>query len=89
MYAVKTGDYQGGFFIWIRERDLEGNRAFLFIPNPMEAIYVSDQDITNEFKNKKLDFIRCLPEDVYEVCRANWKYYYEKSSVSEYKKPNN
>jgi len=79
MYVIKTGDRQGGFLIWIKEQDLKKTHAFLFCPNPMEALFLSQIEIKNELKTGGIEFVEQLPVEVYEVCCANWTYYKEKS----------
>ena len=90
VYAIKTGDRQGGFIVWIKECDTAGGLAFLFMPSPMEAIFMTEQEVREGLKSKYLEFVQSLPVPVYEVCVANWKFYAQKAGlVSECKKSDN
>lgn len=81
-YVVKTGERQGGFLAWIQKYDSFDCFAFLFMPNPMESLLLTKQEVKDALKNKTFEFISILPDNVYEVCCANWKYYAEKQGLT-------
>jgi len=82
MYAVKEGDRAGGFIIYIREYNQGDSYAFLYVPDPMEAIYFTRQEIEEGIKYNMLDFVEKMPKDVYAVCRANFTYYAKKAGLT-------
>lgn len=73
MYAVHGGDYSGGFLIPISENHIEGNYAVLFIPSPMKAMYVSETEIRMSLADNTLRLAGRLPDNVYEICRADFE----------------
>lgn len=81
MYAIKEGDKAGGFILYINEYNLGASYAFLFVPDPMTAVYFTKEEINNNIKFKILELVSILPKDVYEVCRANFTYYADKEGL--------
>jgi hypothetical protein len=81
MYAVKYGDRQGGFLLWVSEYDKKSSHAFLFMPHPMEALFLSKDEVKEGLNNNQIEFVEELPLDVYEVCRANWKFYKDRKEI--------
>jgi len=79
MYAIRTGEYSGGFIIYIKEHNMGDSLAFLSIPNPMESIYFDKNEINLWIKEGLLEFIESLPTDVYDVCKANFEYHKKKA----------
>lgn len=81
LYAVHAGDKVGGFFVCIAEENRGESTAVLFMPNPMEALYVNNVEIELDLKQNNLKFVEMLPHDVYEVCRANFVYHAKKQGI--------
>jgi len=75
MYAIKSGDRIGGFLIFIREYDKGETYSTLFIPDPMESLFLNKEEVHSMITNKGIDFVKKLPKDVYDVCKENFKYY--------------
>lgn len=78
MYAIHEGSRSGGFVVFIHSDNVSKSYAALFIPNPMEAIYLAHDEIHNMLKNETLKLVQRLPKEVYEVCEANYYYFKEK-----------
>ncbi|MDD4110032.1 MAG: hypothetical protein PHS54_00600 [Clostridia bacterium] len=74
-YAIHSGDTAGGFFTYIKEEDRGDSYALLLMPDPMKAIYVKKSDIELDQKYDNIMFVKKIPKDVYEVCKANFIYY--------------
>lgn len=81
MYAVHSGDRVGSFFVYIKEEDRGKTNALLIMPNPMEALYVNKKDIKFDIQYKNIKFVKRLPDDVYEVCKANFVHYAKKAGI--------
>ena len=80
MYAIHAGDLEGGFFIYVKEYDRGKARALLVMPE-MAAMYVPQSEITHDLKYNNIRRVKKLPKEVYEVCKANFKYYAEKAGI--------
>lgn len=78
MYVILSGERAGGFFVYIKEEDRGKCNAILFMPNPMEALYVNNTEILMDIKYDNIMFVKKLPLDVYLVCKANFIYYAKK-----------
>lgn len=72
MYSVEYGDKSGCFLVYIQEENVLSAYAFLVMPYPLEALFLSDQDIKDHLKNGGLKLVEILPQDVYDVCKANF-----------------
>jgi hypothetical protein len=80
MYAIHAGDLEGGFFVYIKEFDRLNAYALLVMPEA-SAIYVPHSEIRHDLKYNNIKRVKNLPEEVYEVCKANFKYYAEKAGI--------
>lgn len=45
--------------------------AFMQLPDLFKVVFDNEQDFNFFLKNKSLDFVEQLPQDVYDVCVAN------------------
>lgn len=81
MYVILSGERAGGFFIYIKEEDRGRCNAILFMPNPMEALYVNSNEILMDMKYDNIMFVKRIPKDVYQVCKANFIYYAKKAGT--------
>jgi hypothetical protein len=81
MYAIHSGDKVGSFFIYIEEENRGNSYALLLMPNPMEAVYVSRKEIEFDLKYNNIKYVRKIPRDVYDVCKANFMYYAKKAGI--------
>lgn len=82
MYAIKSGDKSGGFLVYIEERNIGDSLAFLFMPHPMEVMFLSKQEVERSVKYNTLDLVEKLPKNVYDVCLANFDYYAQKAGIT-------
>lgn len=76
MYFITHGPDCGAFMVYIKERSHGDSLAFLLIPNPMEGIYKNRKIFEESLKNGDIEYVEIINKDVYEVCRANFDYYY-------------
>lgn len=74
-YVVETGDLAGGFLAWVKELDTKEAHAFLYMPSPMEAMYIQRNEFKEALKSKQIALFTQMKPDAYEVIRANWKMY--------------
>jgi len=81
MYAIHIGEKAGCFFIYVKEEDRGKSNAILIMPNPMEAKYVKLDDMMFDIKYKNIKFVQKVPQDVYDVCKANFIYYAKKEGI--------
>ena len=81
MYAIHSGDKSGAFFVYIKEHDKGSTYALLSMPNPMEALYVNRIEIRHDIKFNNVRFVKKLPTEVYDVCKANFEYYAKKAGI--------
>lgn len=81
MYAIHSGDKAGGFFVYIKEEDRGACHALLIMPSPMEAIYVTKEEIKIDLKFKNIKFVERIPHPVYEVCKADFLYRAKKAGI--------
>jgi hypothetical protein len=79
MYAIHSGDKVGAFFVYIKEEDRGNSYAIMTMPNPMEAIYVKGDEMEFDLKYGNIKLVKRIPDDVYEVCKANFMYYAKKA----------
>ena len=80
MYAIHSGDASGAFFVYIKEENRGNSYALLLLPNT-EAKYVQQKEIKFDLKHNNVIFVKKLPTEVYEVCRANFIYYAKKEGI--------
>lgn len=85
MYFVNGGDRAGGFVIWIKEFDYYNAGAFLFVPNPMSAIFIRKDEFLVDLKDGNYEFAEIVDAAAYKVCAGNWKYHADKAGLK-YKK---
>jgi hypothetical protein len=74
MYSVEYGTRSGCFLVYIKEENKLTAHAFLVMPYPLETLFLSEEDIKNHLKNGGLKIVEILPQNVYEVCKANFVY---------------
>jgi hypothetical protein len=79
LYAIHEGSRMGGFFVFISSDNKPNIYAVLFMPNPMEALYLASTEVHDMLKNNTLKLVKKLPKDVYDVCEANYYYYRDKN----------
>jgi len=80
MYAIHSGDFEGGFFVYIKEYDRGKGLALLIMPE-VNGIYATHNEIKHDLRYNNVRFVRRLPKEVYEVCKANFKYFAEKAGI--------
>ena len=81
LYAIHSGDLVGAFFVYIEEEDRGNTYAILTMPEPMQGMYVKQEEIIFDLKYKNIRFVRKLPRDVYDVCKVNFTYYAKKAGI--------
>jgi hypothetical protein len=81
LYSIEYGDKAGGFLVYIREENILTGLAFLVLPNPLEIIYLSSEDVNSHFKNGGLVLVDKLPKSVYDVCKANFVWVKNKEGI--------
>lgn len=73
MYAVTRGDYMGEFFIFLFEEvKIPGMYTIFSLPDK-KIKYISEEDITEGFKQGILDFVKKIPKAYYNVCLAEFR----------------
>ena len=80
MYAISQGEYAGGFFVYIKEEDRGNSHALLMMPDT-KSLYASHSEIKDDLRYNNIKFVKRLPLPVYEVIKANFKYYAEKEGI--------
>lgn len=69
IYAIDAGDYAGEFFVYIRK---DGDKySFLSLPKN-ECRYVPGDALDRGIKSKIITFIQVLPNNIFEVCQAQF-----------------
>lgn len=81
MYAIHSGDKVGAFFVYIEEENRGNSYAILTMPSPMESMYVKNTEIDFDLKYENIRFVKKIPKDVYEVCKANFQHYAKKAGT--------
>lgn len=81
MYAIKYGEYMGGFFVYIMEESTPNNIAFILMPSPTKAIYIPKGDVLFDLKNGNIELINRLPCEIYDICRANFIFYAKEEGI--------
>lgn len=81
MYAITGGEKTGGFIVRMPEYDSFGALAFLFLPDPMEAMFLTEKEVEELFSYDYLDYVTKWKPEAYEVGLANWKYFAEKQGL--------
>ena len=81
MYAIHSGDKSGAFFVYVKEHNRGNTYALLMMPSPMESIYASSVEIRHDIKFNNVRFVKRLPQEVYDVCKANFEYYAKKAGI--------
>ena len=69
VFAIHQGHHKGKFAVCI-ETDRKLFR-FLFLPG-LEPYNVPIKDVKNGLSTKILDFVENLPEDVFQICEAQY-----------------
>lgn len=64
----------------IKEFDRGSSKAILIMPD-MVATYISETEIHHDLKYKNIKKVAVLPADVYDVCKANFDYYFKKVGI--------
>ncbi len=70
VYAVTGGRYLGEFFVFMEDTD-EG-KMFLSLPSMEQRCVPHDKFLIGE-KEKLLDLVESVPNDVYELCKEQYK----------------
>lgn len=81
MYAVHSGDMSGAFFIHIKEENRGSSYALLLMPEPTQAMYVKTEEIKFDLKYGNVRYVKKIPPEVYDVCKANFIYYAKKAGI--------
>ena len=71
IYVVNAGDYAGEFFVFIENKNTGYN--FLSLPKN-EYRYVPVEAFERGFKQKIITFVQVLPNNVFEVCKAQFNH---------------
>lgn len=80
MYAIHSGEYVGGFFVYIKEHDRGNSHALLMMPET-QSLYASHSEIKHDLRYNNIKFVKKIPQPVYEVCKVNFKHYAEKAGI--------
>ena len=83
-YAITQGSYKGDFFVYINHD--EENFYFLSLPYN-NAITVPAETFTNGIKHKIVDLIEKIPNNVYEICLAQYNEAKAKDNINRLKQP--
>ena len=70
LYAVTGGKYLGKFFVYMESKD--STITFLELPS-MSVVDVPKEKVTYGIENDILDPVKKLPNDVYNVCKAQYE----------------
>ena len=70
VYAVTGGRYLGEFFVFIEKIDT--NYQFLSLPS-METRTIPYSKCKNGIDDKVMDLVEILPDDIFEVCMAQYR----------------
>ena len=70
VYAVTGGTFLGEFFVYVEK--IGKDYIFLSLPD-MEIRTVPYDKCKDGLENKLMDLVEVLPEDVYEVCLAQYR----------------
>jgi hypothetical protein len=81
MYSVEYGDKAGCFIVYIKEENMLSAHAFLVMPYPLEALFFTEQDLKDHLRDGSLKLVEILPDNVYEVCKGNFRYLKKKEGV--------
>jgi hypothetical protein len=69
IYAVNAGDYAGEFFVFMDV--IEGRYNFLSLPKN-ECRHVPEDAFNRGVKQRIITFIQSLPNNVFEICKAQF-----------------
>jgi hypothetical protein len=69
LYAF-TKYRRGDFVLFIDDK--QGMYEFMQLPDLFQ-VYFTTEEFKNCIENKLLDFVECLPQDVFDVCIKNIK----------------
>ena len=72
MYVIESGERTGCFLVYIKEENIFESLAFLCMPFPMEFLYLEKKEVKEFLKTKQMRFVSILPQNIYDVCRANF-----------------
>ena len=82
IFAVREGTHKGSFFVYISTTEDEYN--FLVLPdNTVENIKI--EQFKQGVSKKIVDYIEKLPNNVYEICRAQYNESKAKSNINRLK----
>ena len=70
LYVIVHGGYKGEFFVLMERAD--NSYIFLSLPD-LQIRAVSDDDMKYALDNSIIQEIEILPDDVYTVCRAQYR----------------
>lgn len=82
IFAVRQGEYKGHFFVFVSETDDKYN--FLVLPYNT-TINVPKDQFEQGIENKIVDYIEKLPNNVHEICCAQYNEAKAKSDINRLK----
>lgn len=69
IFAIREGEYKGNFFVYVGTSD--DKYKFLTLPDN-DAVEVPIEEFNNGLNKKIVDYIEKLPNNVYEICCAQY-----------------
>ncbi len=84
IFAVRDGVFKGLFLVYISTTDDEFN--FLVLPEN-EVMSITKAQWKKGVDNKIVDLIRKLPDNVYEICCAQYNESKARSNINRLKQP--
>lgn len=82
IYAIRGGTHRGEFFVYISED--QDNYNFLIIPE-IDVATVSKADFDTGIKEKIVDLVEKLPDNVYQICCAQYNEAKSKNDINRLK----
>jgi hypothetical protein len=82
IFAVRQGTYKGNFLVYINNHDDQYN--FLMLPHN-EAITIEKTEFESGLDKKIVDYIEKLPNNVYEICCAQYNESKAKENINRLK----
>ena len=82
IFAVRQGTYKGNFLVYINKNEEQYN--FLMLPHN-EAITISKAEFESGLDKKIVDYIEKLPNNVYEICCAQYNESKAKDNINRLK----
>ena len=82
IYAIRSGSYKGNFFVYVGQDDERYN--FLSLPEN-EPVSVEKKDFDTGIREKIVDYIEKLPDNVYQLCCAQYNESKAKQNINRLK----